>query len=68
MAVSLEALTTIAYDGSGGQLEPDDLEGEKYEGGRDLDSLRKHAESILGRGGEEAGSVTRAHVPPAQAE
>ena len=26
MAVSLEALTTIAYDGSGGQLEPDDLE------------------------------------------
>jgi hypothetical protein len=25
---------------------PDDLEGEKYEGGRDLDSIRKHAESL----------------------
>lgn len=25
---------------------PDDLDGEKYEGGRDLDSLRKHAESL----------------------
>jgi len=25
---------------------PDDFEGEKYEGGRDLESLRKHAESL----------------------